>query len=382
MPFTIGIILKMKNSLFFVIALCVVGCTSTNSHNKPHGNVNAVIPAPSNIELALDSTGASTVGFFSDGNIYVDGFKNLSGSYDLVKAWFESAGLKVEEGGVHKPNLYFELVDAIPGMFEGDEDYGISVGNDEIRIIASHETGLFRGWTTLRLMMPSSAESGGCANGFFLPQVEIYDTPEFEHRGLLLDCCRHFMEPEFVKKQIDILALHKMNVLHWHLTEDQGWRIEIDAYPLLTEVGAWRTELDGSTHGGFYTKETIREIIEYAAERHVEIIPEIEIPGHSQAALAAYPWLGCTGEHLPVANKWGVFKDIYCAGNDQTLEFLETVLDEVCELFPSNRIHIGGDEAPKVRWAACPKCQTRITSEHLADEHELQTWIRARERLL
>jgi hexosaminidase len=183
------------------------------------------------------------------------------------------------------------------------------------------------------------------------------------------------MDVDFIKKMIDNLALHKMNVLHWHLTEDQGWRIEIDAYPLLTEVGAWRTELDGTKHGGYYSKDEIRDIIQYAQKRHVEIIPEIELPGHSQAALASYPWLGCTGDQLEVANKWGVFKDIYCAGNDSTIAFLETVLDEVCELFPSDRIHIGGDEAPKVRWHSCEKCQNRIKENDLNDEYELQTWF-------
>ena len=160
-----------------------------------------------------------------------------------------------------------------------------------------------------------------------------------------------------MKRTIDLLALHKMSVLHWHLTEDQGWRVEIDAYPELTQKGAWRTEADGSQHGGFYTKEQIRDIVAYAAERHIEVIPEIELPGHSRAALAAHPWLGCTGEAMEVPHDWGVFKDIYCAGQDTTLAFLKTVLDEVMELFPSEYIHIGGDEAPKVRWEQCPKCQ-------------------------
>ena len=166
-----------------------------------------------------------------------------------------------------------------------------------------------------------------------------------------------------------------MSVLHWHLTEDQGWRVEIDAYPELTQKGAWRTEADGSQHGGFYTKEQIRDIVAYAAQRHIEVIPEIELPGHSRAALAAYPWLGCTGEAMEVPHDWGVFKDIYCAGQDTTLAFLKTVLDEVMELFPSEYIHIGGDEAPKVRWEQCPKCQNRIADEGLHDAHELQSWF-------
>jgi hexosaminidase len=169
-----------------------------------------------------------------------------------------------------------------------------------------------------------------------------------------------------------------MNVLHWHLTEDQGWRIQIDKYPKLTEIGAWRTELDGSKYGGFYTKEDIREIVDYAEERHVTVIPEIELPGHSQAAIAAYPHLSCTGKQVEVANDWGVFKEIYCAGNDSVFIFLEDVITEVMELFPSKYIHIGGDEAPKFRWENCHKCQGRLKHKLLVDEHELQSYFISR----
>ena len=244
-----------------------------------------------------------------------------------------------------------------------------------ICIRASAAAGAFRGLTTLRQMLPVAWEDDKGRASFDMPTGILRDAPRFEHRGLLLDCCRHFMSPEFVKKTIDLLALHKMNVLHWHLTEDQGWRIAIDAYPKLTEVGAWRTEANGQLHGGFYTKDQIREIVAYATERHVTVIPEIELPGHSRAAIAAYPWLSCTGDSLPVENNWGVFKDIYCAGEDTTFAFLERVLDEVMELFPSPYIHIGGDEAPKVRWEACPKCQKRMVTEGLHDAHELQSWF-------
>ena len=195
-------------------------------------------------------------------------------------------------------------------------------------------------------------------SGFVLPAVTVDDAPVLEHRGLLLDGCRHFQDVAFVKKQIDLLALHGMNVLHWHLTEDQGWRIEVEALPRLAEVGAWRTESDGSEHGGYYSKQDIREVVAYAEARHIEVIPEIEMPGHSSAAIAAYPALGCTGLPLEVPARWGVFKDIYCAGNDGTFAFLEAVLDEVVELFPGPRIHIGGDEAPKVRWTSCPQMST------------------------
>ena len=257
------------------------------------------------------------------------------------------------------------IAEQVPGM--EPEAYALAIRPDGITIKAGSTHGVFHGLTTLHSLALTSEGA--------LPCGDLADAPRFAHRGLLLDCCRHFMEPEFVKRTIDLLALHKMSVLHWHLTEDQGWRVEIDAYPELTQKGAWRTEADGSQHGGFYTKEQIRDIVAYAAQRHIEVIPEIELPGHSRAALAAYPWLGCTGEAMEVPHDWGVFKDIYCAGQDTTLAFLKTVLDEVMELFPSEYIHIGGDEAPKVRWEQCPRCQKRIADEGLHDAHELQSWF-------
>jgi hexosaminidase len=183
------------------------------------------------------------------------------------------------------------------------------------------------------------------------------------------------MQKDFVKRYIDLLAFHKMNILHWHLTEDQGWRIEIEKYPKLTEIGAWRENKDGEKYGGFYTKKDIKEIVLYAKDRGIEIVPEIELPGHSVAAIASYPHLSCTGDSIKVETDWGVFKDIYCAGNDSVFAFLEDVLEEVVELFPSKYIHIGGDEAPKYHWENCSKCQKRIINNNLKDEHELQSYF-------
>jgi hexosaminidase len=191
---------------------------------------------------------------------------------------------------------------------------------------------------------------------------------------MLLDCCRHFMSKAFVKRYIDLLAYHKMNVLHWHLTEDQGWRIEIKKYPKLTDVGAWRGQGD-ERYGGYYTQRDVREIVEYARSRYVTVVPEIEMPGHSMAALASYPWLGCKGKGYEVGTHWGVYSDVYCAGNDRVFEFLTDVLSEVIGLFPSEYIHIGGDECPKTEWKACPKCQARIKAEGLQDEHKLQSYF-------
>ncbi|MEZ7837153.1 MAG: beta-N-acetylhexosaminidase [Flavobacteriales bacterium] len=345
-----------------------LSCSQKSPHSIPTGGIEALIPFPKSVSLIGKVEDGKM--FFSGEDIRIQGIEHLGPTSEVVEAWFMGVGVEVRKDFATNANLVFEITGD-----NTDESYDLIIKNDVIQIKANSEVGLFRGFTTLRQMMPNSCEYGGCVSGFFLPEVLVSDSPEFEHRGLLLDCCRHFMEVEFIKKMIDNLALHKMNVLHWHLTEDQGWRIEIDAYPKLTEVGAWRTELDGTKHGGFYSKEEIREIITYASARHVEVIPEIELPGHSQAALAAYPYLGCTGEQLEVANRWGVFKDIYCAGNDSTILFLKQVLTEVCELFPSSRIHIGGDEAPKVRWHSCDKCQNRIAEQGLNDEHELQTWF-------
>ena len=356
----------------FFVTICsmfvYISCSRKSPHSIPTGGIEALIPLPKSVTL-MGNVEDSRM-FFSGEELRIQGLENLGPTAEVVESWLMGVGVEVRKDFPTNANLVFE----IKGN-EGDESYDLIIKNDVVQIIANSEVGLFRGFTTLRQMMPHSCEYGGCVSGFFLPEVLVSDSPEFEHRGLLLDCCRHFMDVDFIKKMIDNLALHKMNVLHWHLTEDQGWRIEIDAYPLLTEVGSWRTELDGTKHGGYYSKEEVRDIIQYAQKRHVEIIPEIELPGHSQAALASYPWLGCTGDQLEVANKWGVFKDIYCAGNDSTIAFLEVVLDEVCELFPSDRIHIGGDEAPKVRWHSCDKCQQRIKENDLKDEYELQTWF-------
>ena len=364
--------MNCKSFGIFFVTICsmfvYISCSRKSPHSIPTGGIEALIPLPKSVTL-MGNVEDSRM-FFSGEELRIQGLENLGPTAEVVESWLMGVGVEVRKDFPTNANLVFE----IKGN-EGDESYDLIIKNDVVQIIANSEVGLFRGFTTLRQMMPHSCEYGGCVSGFFLPEVLVSDSPEFEHRGLLLDCCRHFMDVDFIKKMIDNLALHKMNVLHWHLTEDQGWRIEIDAYPLLTEVGSWRTELDGTKHGGYYSKEEVRDIIQYAQKRHVEIIPEIELPGHSQAALASYPWLGCTGDQLEVANKWGVFKDIYCAGNDSTIAFLEVVLDEVCELFPSDRIHIGGDEAPKVRWHSCDKCQQRIKENDLKDEYELQTWF-------
>lgn len=265
--------------------------------------------------------------------------------------------------------------------------YHLSISSEKISVKASTETGAFYAVQTLRQLLPEALENQSFnADKIYLQAQHIEDAPQFAYRGMHLDVGRHFFPVGFIKKYIDMMALLKMNTFHWHLTEDQGWRIEIKKYPKLQEVAAWRDEtlighyndiphqFDGKRYGGYYTQEEVKEIVAYAAERHITIIPEIEMPGHSQAAIAAYPHLGCTGENPGVAKLWGVFEDIYCP-KEETFAFLEDVLDEVLELFPSTYIHIGGDEAPKTRWKNCESCQALIKKEGLKDEHELQSYF-------
>ncbi len=259
----------------------------------------------------------------------------------------------------------------------GNEGYTLQTATNAIIIAARQSTGLFYGMQTLRQLLPLEIEALSQQAGieWKVPGVQITDKPAFIWRGLNLDCCRHFMSVDFVKRYIDLLAFYKMNRLHWHLTDDQGWRIEIKKYPELVKTGAWRTEADGSRYGGYYTQDQIREVVAYAESRHVLVVPEIEMPGHSTAALASFPHLGCTGGPYKVETSWGVFRDIFCAGNDSTFVFLQNVLDEVITLFPSTYIHIGGDEAPHERWENCPKCKARMAAYGLKDGAELQSWF-------
>ncbi|MFH1000087.1 MAG: family 20 glycosylhydrolase [Bacteroidota bacterium] len=254
----------------------------------------------------------------------------------------------------------------------GLDGYRLMVDKNKAILSANDDKGVFYGVQTLYQLFDIQKLT---EEELQIPPLRIWDEARFSYRGMHLDVCRHFFDVEFIKHYLDLMAYYKFNTFHWHLTEDQGWRIEIKKYPKLTEIGAWRTEEDGSRYGGFYTQEEIKEVIEYAKDLHITIIPEIEMPGHSRAALAAYPGLSCNGNKLEVPSNWGVFEDIYCAGNEKTFEFIQNVLDEVIALFPGEYIHIGGDEAPKSRWENCPKCQSRIQKEGLKNEHELQSYF-------
>ena len=250
------------------------------------------------------------------------------------------------------------------------EGYVLTTTPEGISINGQTENGVFYGIQTLRKSIPAEAKEAT----ILIPAGEIKDEPRFSYRGMHLDVGRHFFPKEFMKKYIDLLALHNMNTFHWHLTDDQGWRIEIKKYPKLTEIGSQRSrtvigrntqEYDNTPYGGFFTQEEAKEIVKYAQERYITVIPEVDLPGHMLAALAAYPEMGCTGGPYEVCPRWGIFEDVLCIGNDQTMQFLEDVMNEIIEIFPSKYVHIGGDEAPRTRWEKCQKCQARIKTEGL-----------------
>ena len=274
----------------------------------------------------------------------------------------------------------------------GNEGYKINISSEYIQVLANKEAGFFYAIQSLLQLLPAEIYSNTTVykDSWSIPAANITDTPQFEHRGLHLDVGRHLYPVSFIKKYIDLMSMQKMNRFHWHLTEDQGWRIEIKKHPKLTEIGSQRSgtvigrnsgEYDNTPYGGFYTQEQAKEIVDYAAERYITVVPEIDLPGHMLAALAAYPELGCTGGPYEVWRQWGVADDVLCAGNDQVLKFLEDVYGELIEIFPSEYIHVGGDECPKVRWEKCPKCQARIkalglkSDKNHSKEERLQSFV-------
>jgi len=249
------------------------------------------------------------------------------------------------------------------------EGYRLEILKDGVEIAASKPAGWFYGLQSFDQLLHSSI-----GNECRIPCLRSNDAPRFSWRGLHLDVCRHFFDVDFVKRLLDLMAIHKLNIFHWHLTEDQGWRIDIPSRPKLATISAWRDE-SGNRYGGWYSHDEIREVVEYAMERQIQVVPEIELPGHSIAALAAYPELACQPREFKVETEWGIFDDVYCAGNEQSFQFLEEVLDVTISLFPSDIVHIGGDECPKTRWKECPKCQTRMKENGLANEDKLQSWF-------
>ncbi len=335
-------------------------------------NLN-LIPKPQNIEYHSGS-------FVMNSKTVIQADKNSFEAKYLQQIIKQQLGLNLEitTSSKSKSKIVF-LTKIIEEKKSFKEWYNLSISKNEVVVKATEANGIFYGIQTLIQLLPLERSLE-----IKTPCLSIIDEPKFQWRGMHLDVCRHFFPKDFIKKYIDYLAMYKMNTFHWHLTDDQGWRIEIKKYPKLTEVGAWRNgsmighytdqTFDNIRYGGFYTQEEIKEIVAYAKERHITIIPEIEMPGHALAALASYPEFSCTGGPFDVGKTWGVLEDVFCP-KDETFTFLENVLTEVMALFPSEYIHIGGDESPKVRWKSCPHCQKRIKDENLKDEHELQSYF-------
>ena len=357
--------MKWSGEKYLIIIASILLLSCTSNTEKKDLNTN-LIPYPKVLKNSKKQ-------FISD-KISINFPKEFSEKAEYLKkalSAYSNIEFRMNDSNKNISTINIQLIKS-KELDSLKDAYKLIINEKSISIIAKKNTGIFYGIQTL--IQLTKLNNNEELSTLKYPCISIRDWPEFTHRGMLLDCCRHFFEVKTIKKYIDLLAFYKMNVLHWHLTEDQGWRIAIENYPKLNSVGSWRKE-NSETYGGYYTKKEIKEIVAYAKEKHIEIIPEIELPGHSQAAIAAYPSLSCTGTQVQVANDWGVFKEIYCAGNDSVFIFLEQVFDEVIELFPSKYIHIGGDEAPKKRWQECEKCQQRIKIENLEDEHELQRYF-------
>lgn len=370
----------MKQLLKLTGCLAVAGLFASCQSAQQEADYQ-IIPMPQEIVTA---SGNPFILKSSVKILYPEGNENMQRNAKFLADYLKTATGKdfVIEAGTEGENA---IVLALGTESENPESYQLKVTGDGITITAPTEAGVFYGIQSLRKSLPVAIGAE-----IALPAVEIKDAPRFAYRGAHFDTSRHFFTVDEVKTYIDMMALHNMNRFHWHITEDQGWRLEIKKYPKLTEIGSKRTETvigrnsgeyDGKPYGGFYTQEEAKEIVAYAAERYITVIPEIDLPGHMQAALAAYPELGCTGGPYEVWRQWGVSEDVLCAGNDQVLKFLEDVYAELIEIFPSEYIHVGGDECPKVRWEKCPKCQARIKElglkadkDHTA-EQRLQSYI-------
>lgn len=278
-----------------------------------------------------------------------------------------------------KPKKTPAIVLVIDKKIEGPEAYRLTVTDNQVTLAGGTSAGVFYAMQTLRKSLPTEVSGGTVA----LPATVVTDAPRFPYRGMMLDCARHFFPIDFVKQYIDLIALHNMNVFHWHLTDDQGWRIEIKKYPRLVEIGSMRSGTimghnsdvdDKQPHGGYYTQEQAREIVEYARQRHITVIPEVDMPGHTKAALAAYPELGCTSGPYEVGHHWGVYRDVFCLGNERMYGFVQDIIDELVDIFPAKYFHIGGDETPTDRWATCPRCQ-KLAADHHLELNKMQAYF-------
>ena len=362
----------MRRLFFILLACAVIPCLAAPVMTADYN----VVPLPNSVTMTGDEpfelTTSTTVA-------YPEGNKDMERNAQFLARYVNDATgmtLSVVPGKAKKG---IRLV--LDKKVSGEEAYTIMVDKKGVTIAGSTPKGVFYGVQTLRKSLPV-----GTATVVRLPSVKISDSPRFVHRGMMLDCSRHFFPLEFVKRYIDLIAMHNMNVFHWHLSDDQGWRIEIKKYPELTIKGSRRsgtvigynTALDDSIpYGGYYTQEQAREIVEYARQRYVTVIPEIDMPGHMLAALATYPELGCTGGPYEVGHRWGIYKDVLCVGNEKIYDFCEGVLDEIMQIFPSKLIHIGGDETPTEVWEKCPKCIKRAEDNNMTVK-QVQSYFTSR----
>ncbi|MFC6997249.1 beta-N-acetylhexosaminidase [Rufibacter roseus] len=377
-----GLLHKKGLGAWAIMILCwAMGCSSSTQVLQDDawvGNALKLIPQPRQMQQ-----GKGTFLLNAQTCIHIEKESSaevLNTAQFLAQALQEatSLGLEVKQQEATPANTI--LLKINPLLAVGSEGYVLSVQPTGVVAEAISPQGLFWAVQTLRQMvlLQSADFQNGQLTNIKLPVVEIQDAPSFGWRGLMLDVSRHFLSKEILKRYIDHISFYKLNTLHLHLSDDQGWRLEIPAYPNLTTVGAWRKEPDGSRHGGYYTASDIQELVAYAQVRQVTLIPEIDVPGHTQAILAAYPELSCTGGPFAVSNKAGVHPDILCAGNEKTYTFLSDVFAEVAALFPGQYLHIGGDEAPKQRWKTCAKCQQLMKRQGLANEEELQGYFTQR----
>ena len=356
-----------KHIYYFFFIFLLIACNSKNTSIADYKTV----PIPQSVKLLSDEN--SFVLTPSTQIIYPTGNEILKQEAEFLSQYIQQI---TGHTLITTSNLLNDNAIILNADYEDNnpEGYQIKINQKTISINGSSEAGTFYGIQTLRKSIPLNA-----TNKIQFPAVEITDYPAYKHRGVSLDVSRHFFPTDFIKKYIDVLALCNMNVFHWHLTDDQGWRIEVKKYPKLTEIGSKREKTiigrhtDSYTeipHGGYYTQEEIKDIVQYATQRHITVIPEIDIPGHTLAVLASYPNLGCTGGPYQVGWGWGIYEDVLCAGNEEVFAFLTNVFDEVTDLFPAQYIHIGGDECLKNRWMDCPKCQSRMTKLGIKESAE------------
>jgi hexosaminidase len=377
--------------IILTLILLILALTNCTESDYSHLDAPAIIPEPVHVQA---SNGTFTVNRETI-ILTEDDQEDITNIARQLKQVLDSgigSNIEINTKPVDQPagNLISLTLDENGKEFDSTEGYELTVTEEKVSVRAASASGLFYGMQTLLQLLPPQIYQRDYTlvpqnTEWTIPAVEIRDYPRFEYRGMHLDVGRHFFPVEFIKKYIDLMAMHKMNHFNWHLTEDQGWRIEIQQYPRLTEVGGWRDSTlvghygsdiyDGKEYGGYYTQDEVREIVEYARQRHITVVPEIEMPGHASAALAAYPEFGCKqNKDYQVKTTWGIFEDIYCP-SEQTFIFLENILVEILELFPGEYIHIGGDEAPKKPWEESELAQQVIEREGLADEEELQSYF-------